>query len=46
MPRISMDMALLVKKNQRVGIEGLVGFTLAADVDKGCAVLALQLFEK
>jgi hypothetical protein len=41
-----MNRAFFIEKYQRVGLEGLIGFALAADVNQFCAVLALQLIEE
>jgi hypothetical protein len=41
-----MSRAFLVHQYERVGIEGAVVVTLTTDVNQGCAVLALQLFQE
>jgi hypothetical protein len=46
MPGPSVDSAFLVEKDQCVGIEVGVGFTLAADMNQYCSVLALEIFKE
>ncbi len=41
-----MRRALLVDEYQRVGIKGRIAVALTADMNQGCSVFALQLFEE
>jgi hypothetical protein len=46
MPRPPVDSAFLVEKDQRVRIEVGVRFTLAADMNQYCSMLALEIFKE
>ena len=46
MPSSAMDGTLFVNQDQCVRVEGVVGFTFAADVNHGRSILALKLFEE